>query len=380
MRRTKKESREFEVLVGLIELYLETGRPVGSQTLKEQGFEHLSSATIRNYFAELEHRGFLQQPHASGGRTPTMEAFRLYAEHVYNSEEKLTGTLSISQNLQQTIASQNVHHYLQHAADKLSELTGLTIFLSSVRFDHDFILEVKLVIVDAERVLCVLLTDFGQILTEVIPLSKKLSLFALRRIESELQWRIKGGKRPYSLNPEEEEVANYLYHEMMVRYLVRYANFSEEELYRTGFSRLLSYPEFSDPVALSAGLSLFENTAQMRLLLNDCIREGKLSYWIGSDLSAYKIAAKGCSVLAIPYSIGSTHAGAIGLLGPCRMPYKQLFGTLRDFSDVISQSLTKTLSKFKLSFRQPRTHSSALCQEALEQATHKMLVIKEPYS
>jgi len=380
MKASKKETREFQVLIGLVELYLETGRPVGSQTLKEQqGFDYLSSATIRNYFAELEQRGLLQQPHASGGRIPTTEAFRLYAEHVYEQKPQTSRTEETHACLKEIPDSRGIHHYLQHAADQLSELTGLASFLSSVRFDHDFILEIKLVAVDTERLLCVLLTEFGQILTEVVAVPKKLSLFALRRIEKELQWRIKGGVRPLTLTSEENILVDHLYNEIMVRYLVRYANFSEEDLYRTGFSRLLSYPEFSDPVALSTGLSLFENTAHMRLLLNDCIRQGDLCYWIGSDLSAYAIAAKGCSVLAIPYCIGTTKAGAIGVLGPCRIPYKQLFGTLREFSTVLSQTLTKTLSKFKLSFRQPRTHSSVLYQETIEQTTHKMLVMKEPY-
>jgi heat-inducible transcriptional repressor len=39
--QTKKPSRnerEKQVLLGLIELYLETGKPIGSNTLKEAGF------------------------------------------------------------------------------------------------------------------------------------------------------------------------------------------------------------------------------------------------------------------------------------------------------------------------------------------------------
>lgn len=363
--------------MGLVELYLETGRPVGSQTLKDHGFDGLSSATIRNYFAKLEEEGFLQQPHASGGRLPTTEAFLAYAEHCYDSHEQLVGSESVLRKLKAGWDSKEIHIYLQQAADLLSQLTGMATFFSSVRFDHDFILEIRLVAIDVDRLLCVLMTDFGQVLTEVIFVPKKLSLFALRRLERNLQWRIKGGERPTALTQEEEGLAQALYNEIMVRYLVRYSNFSEEDLYRTGFSRLLTYPEFSDPIALSTGLSLFENTTHMRLLLGDCIRQSKLCYWIGEALTPYAMTAKGCSVLAIPYSIGGAKAGAVGLLGPCRMPYKQLFGTLREFSACLTQTLTTSLSKFKLTFRQPRAHPSTLYQEVVEQATHKMLVMKE---
>ena len=63
-KRKQRAEREREVLLGLVELYLLTGKPVGSNTLKENGFENISSATIRNYFASLEKEGYLMQQHS----------------------------------------------------------------------------------------------------------------------------------------------------------------------------------------------------------------------------------------------------------------------------------------------------------------------------
>src|SRR5271167_1961788 len=79
-KKPAKDQRERLILFGLVELYLQTGKPVGSNTLRENGFETLSSATIRNYFAKLEEDGFLKQQHSSGGRIPTTFAYQLYAE------------------------------------------------------------------------------------------------------------------------------------------------------------------------------------------------------------------------------------------------------------------------------------------------------------
>ncbi|MFC2049132.1 heat-inducible transcriptional repressor HrcA [Chlamydiota bacterium] len=377
---SKKHTRAFQVLLGLVELYLESGKPIGSNTLKEHGFDHLSSATIRNYFAELEEQGFLRQPHSSGGRIPTHEALKLYAKE--NLEASSTPPPDI-EDLFQDLAHSSPRHlsrYLQTAAERLSEACQLATFMTAVRFDHDFILNIKLVGIDAERVLCVMVTDFGQILTEVLPLKQKLSSFAFKRIESYLQWRVKGNAKPHNLSLEEEAIAQAFYNEIMVRYIVRYSNFSNEDLFRTGFSQLLAYPEFSDPVALSTGLSLFENPTHMRLLLNDCVRSGALCYWIGSDLAPYTQAAQGCSVIAIPYYIGQMKAGAVGLLGPCRMPYKKMFSTLQYFSDTLSKSLTSGLLKFKLSFRQARSPSPELQpfeRAIVDQQSQKLLEIKD---
>src|SRR3989338_10379321 len=79
-KRLPKTDREQAVLLGLIELYLKTGKPIGSHTLQENGFDSLSSATIRNYFGKMEEQGYLKQQHTSGGRIPTEKAFRLYAD------------------------------------------------------------------------------------------------------------------------------------------------------------------------------------------------------------------------------------------------------------------------------------------------------------
>ena len=349
--------------MALVELFLESGKPIGSNTLKDECFPSLSSATIRNYFAKFEKMGYLKQPHSSGGRLPTELGIRLYVE------EAIKMQIPPSKNAYKLKMHQkNVHTFLQQSVEKLSEITGYATFLSAARFDHDFIQELRLVSIDDERVLCVLITDFGQILTEILP-AKRLSSFALKRIEAYLMWRIRGSSDP-KLQGEELLIAQKLYSEIVVRYMVRYSNFSEEDVFRTGFSKLLNYPEFADPVALSAGLSLFENTSNMRLLLGDCIRQNKLCYWVGSDLASYAAASE-CSVLAIPYKIGATSVGAIGLLGSSRMPYRSLFGILQLFSEEMTKVLTKSLVKFKLSFRQPRSHGKMIDQTSIKLLENK---------
>lgn len=79
-KKPAKDQREKLILFGLVDLYLQSGKPIGSNTLRENGFEALSSATIRNYFAKLEEEGLVKQQHSSGGRIPTPLAYKIYAE------------------------------------------------------------------------------------------------------------------------------------------------------------------------------------------------------------------------------------------------------------------------------------------------------------
>lgn len=362
IKKYGKQDREKKVLLGLVEYYILTGKPVGSNTLKETGFEDLSSATIRNYFARLEEEGFLSQQHASGGRIPTAAAFRFYANEYIDStqiDEETEKALNTFKNAE----TPEVVYFLQKAVEKLSSLTSTAVFLTSPRFDHDFILDIKFVALDHHRCLCIVITNFGVIQTELLQVETKLSSFAAKRIEGYFHWRLTGHDKPENLEKEEEDFAQNLYNELMVRYIVGYSNFSNEEIYRTGFSRLLAFPDFNNGMTLATSLGLFENSHTIRLLARECMKMDRLKVWIGNDLDTYSPETPNCTIIAIPYYINRKVVGSIGMLSPMRIPYKHYFATLRYFSDIISESLTKNLYKFKITFREPSDQTIYLQKE-----------------
>ena len=353
-RKPPKDQRERLVLMGLIELYLETGKPVGSNTLRENGFEALSSATIRNYFSKLEEEGLLKQQHSSGGRTPTSLAYQLYAEaHLKSPQIEEKDSKQLKKSLLKE--TRELASYLQHAAETVSEATGCAVFLSSPRFDQDFVTDVKLVAVDSHRCLCILITDFGLVHTETLYTDKRLSNFTIKRLEGYFHWKLTGLDKP-TLSPEEEELAARFYSEAMLRHLVGSTHFSHEDITKTGFSKLLAFADFNDATALAEGLGLFENREALQTLLQECSKNGNLSCWIGGAL-------QGCSAIAIPYRIHQNVVGAIAILGPHRIPYRKLFGILLAAADAISTSLTKSLYKFKISYRQPQNEPLHLLLE-----------------
>jgi heat-inducible transcriptional repressor len=73
-------SRSESILKTLIETYLVEGEPVGSRLLSQRIPGSLSSATIRNVLADLEDEGLVAQPHTSAGRVPTEQAYRYYVD------------------------------------------------------------------------------------------------------------------------------------------------------------------------------------------------------------------------------------------------------------------------------------------------------------
>lgn len=373
-KKSRKHDREHRVLLALVSHYLKTGKPVGSNTLKEAEFADLSSATLRNYFSHLEEEGYLIQQHTSGGRIPTDLAFRVFAQEYLDSTEKVNQ--EEFQHLRHN-DTREIAAYLQEAAETLSRLTQTAVFLSAPRFDQDYIVDLKLVAIDHSRCLCVIITGFGVIRTEQLHIDTKLSAFAVKRIEAYFHWRLTGHGKPENCDEDEEQLAQKIYNELMIRYIVGYSNFIDAELYRTGFSKLLSYPEFHEASALASSLALFENAHSMRSLVKECCKISRLKFWIGDDLLPYAESTPNCAVVAIPYYINYNIVGAIGLLGPTRMPYPEIFRMMRSFATCVSEALTRNVYKFKITFRQPHTGTYALQNEEYRLIDQSSLMLLE---
>jgi heat-inducible transcriptional repressor len=72
--------RKVAVLRAVVEEYVHSGEPVGSETIAERSGLGVSSATIRNELAALEELGYLTHPHTSAGRIPTDQGYRKYVD------------------------------------------------------------------------------------------------------------------------------------------------------------------------------------------------------------------------------------------------------------------------------------------------------------
>ncbi len=89
-RRARRSSgpldlRSQAILRAVIEEYVTTATPVGSQALVDRYRLGVSSATVRAILAELEAAGLLTHPHTSAGRVPTEHGYRYYVEAITDS-------------------------------------------------------------------------------------------------------------------------------------------------------------------------------------------------------------------------------------------------------------------------------------------------------
>ena len=74
------QSRRMLVLRAVVEDYIRSQEPVGSTSLTRDHDLGVSSATIRNDMSALEDEGYLEQPHTSAGRIPSIKGYRFYVD------------------------------------------------------------------------------------------------------------------------------------------------------------------------------------------------------------------------------------------------------------------------------------------------------------
>jgi heat-inducible transcriptional repressor len=80
-------ARQIQILKAIIEEYIETAEPVGSETLDKKYNLGVSPATIRNEMVRLTQTGYLKQPHTSAGRSPTPIAMKVYVNKLMKPKE-----------------------------------------------------------------------------------------------------------------------------------------------------------------------------------------------------------------------------------------------------------------------------------------------------
>ena len=360
IKRFSKEEKIEKVLFGLIELYIKEGKPIGSQMLKENGFDYLSSATIRNYFAHLENSGFLSQQHTSGGRLPTDLGYREYIENLLSmsTNSEVFDHKDLEKNFENS--SKEIASFLQKISENISEKTNLTVFLKSPHFDQDFIQSIKLVKIDIEKILCIVITDFGFIKTEVIYTDENLKEKEIKQIEDFFIYKI-GKSEKVKIDEKLKPIARHFYNELIIRHIISFNDFSKENIYQAGLSKLFLYKEFENPKIFSKILQNFENFRNFENILNETCKAGKICYFIGNDLEKnFEISIEDAAIISIPYKINQITAGSIALFGPMRIPYKDLFKILKIFSEKISEILTTTVYKFKINFKTEKTDEKIL--------------------
>lgn len=114
--------RQIQILKNVVEEYISTAEPVGSDNLDRKYSLGVSPATIRNEMAALTNLGYLRQPHTSAGRTPSPKAMKFYVNQLMQ-EKQLSVSDEVAAKQRVGDVKNDFEHLMQEATRALAQYT-----------------------------------------------------------------------------------------------------------------------------------------------------------------------------------------------------------------------------------------------------------------
>jgi heat-inducible transcriptional repressor len=331
--------REFRVLEAVIQTYIETAEPAGSQTIARRFGLGVSSATIRSTMGDLEERGYLFHPHTSAGRIPTDRAYRWYVDNLmrhappsHAQQEALRTELPSPRS--------TIEEIVRRAAQVLGVLTQELGVAVAPAFDEVVLERLDLMQVASDRLLLVFNLASGSVRTIFVEVPGAVAPDVLGRVTQTLNERLAG----HSLRDIRLSLAERLRdagdsregRQLLNIFIAEgeeiFSRASSDEEVLLGSARVLAdQPEFASNDRMRHLLEITEGRDLLRAALDTRRREG-LKVTIGGENLDPRLT--GFTLVTSSYRAGDL-SGVIGVLGPTRMPYEKIIGLVEHTSRLV---------------------------------------------
>jgi heat-inducible transcriptional repressor len=332
--------RKAIILRALVQLYIRTGEPVGSEALASSAALGVSSATIRNELAALEEMGYLTQPHTSAGRAPTDLAYRSYVD-----------MLPARPRLRDAERRAIVHFFDEALADVDEILRGTTHLLSRLTRYASLALapsQRESAIARAELVqlgtatLLLGVFDTGQVDKRLVELPAEATddeVSGLSRVMTDA-FRGKTVSAARELAAERGRRAEDPERTIMSRVGEAMKSIGEaaeaDHVFLGGASNIAAEETFNRRETLRQIYEALERESAVLGLLREAAANAPLGVMIGRENPMPEMWE--ASVVAAPFAAG-TAVGSIGVVGPLRMDYAAAISAVRAVAERLSAAV-----------------------------------------
>jgi heat-inducible transcriptional repressor len=337
--------RKQTLLQAIVDTYVRSAEPVGSEWLAAHQKLGVRSATIRNEMAELTEMGLLRQPHTSSGRVPSDRGYRYYVDRLMH-RRPLPAPHARPLREVGRFADGDVEELLRQTCRVLSSLTRYTSVASPPVTEHPRIRQVHLAKMSERQLLLVVVLDNGCLIHRFAELPQPLTPAEVERLSSALD-QLLGGAEADAVAGSVARLPGELtgYRETLSSLLgVIERSLGEEkaDLYLEGASRMLEQPEFRDAGKVEPLIRLLEARKVAFEMLQGLLSGESLTVVIGTE-NPQQVFQE-CSLVAARYGVGRSAAGWIGVVGPTRMSYDHAMPAVK----MAARSLTEAFARIGL--------------------------------
>jgi len=337
--------RSKQIFKSVVETYLETGSPSGSETIQKKGSIDLSSSSIRLILADLQKEGLLFAPHTSAGRLPTDKGIRLFVDGLLEFGRL---TKNEQENIKQQCLSKGVffQDVLDEALKMISGLSNHAGIVVAPKYQNN-IKHIEFIRLNQTQVMSIIASVTGQVENRIFDDKGYYSDSILREISNFLNSKY--------INKSIKEIKNII--QLEVKNSKDRLEVLSQNLVQKGIIELI--PNSENPYIFLHGQSslleeeiISKDLDQIRKLFDEI--ENKSSFidilentssakgvqiFIGSQNFLFKHS--GLSMVMAPYKNKDQKIiGAIGVVGPTRLNYAKIVPLVDYTSKIIGKVLS----------------------------------------
>jgi len=340
------DDRKVTILKAIIKTYLETGEPVGSRTISKYSDLKLSSATIRNEMSDLEEMGYIIQPHTSAGRIPSDKGYRFYVDQIMLDKE--SEVTEFKEMMVQKV--DKLELVLKKMAQVLAANTNYATMISGPSYHKTKLKFIQLSKMEKHKLLVVVVVEGNiikntmidiadnlsdeELLNLNILLNSSLNGLTIEDINLDVISKLKGDAGIHS------QVVDLVLNEVAVAIK---AGEEDLQIYTSGATNIFKYPELSDGDKASRLIDTLEHKEVLQEFVAEVNsgteEEAGIQVYIGDESPVQSM--KDCSVVTANYDLGGGLRGTIGIIGPKRMDYEKVLGTLRNLMNQLDTAFKK---------------------------------------
>lgn len=319
-------TRRDKLLKLIVEDFIKTAEPVGSNYLIKKYNLQVSSATIRNEMNSLEKEGLLEKTHTSSGRVPSTNGYKYYIEHLRSNkiDERIKNELN--KVLSQSVT---VEEILKESCEILSHMTNLASVVLGPSAEEEHLVSMQLIPISSNSATAIFVTDKGYVENKTFTIKIKYRTEDLKKCIEVLNDRLKGTKinelvdKLESIKPIlSNYMTDYAYlYNALLKTFYDFASNRNGTIY--GKENLLTQPEFKDNAdELKKLFGLFENPSDLEKIITEA--QSRLLINAGDVEEKYNDV----SVVSKDIAVDGEKIGKIAVIGPTRMDYSKVLNSL----------------------------------------------------
>ena len=330
------------IFKSVVDTYLKTGAPSGSETILKKAGLNLSSSSIRAILSSLQKEGLLYAPHTSAGRMPTDKGMRFFVDGLleFGRVSKADKESIKQQCITKGKSYQEVLNEASKAISGLSNYAGIVI---APKFQKK-LKHIEFIRLNKTQLMSILAYENGEVENRIIEDNGKYNSSELLQTSNYLSSKFQNKNLEQIKKLIENEIINSQSNlEVLSSKLVEQGvleikpNMKNPYIFLHGQSNLLKDDIVSKDLDQIRDLfdEIEKKTTFVNILENAGSAKG-VQIFIGSKNFLFKHS--GLSMVMAPYKNKEQEIiGAIGVVGPTRLNYSKIVPLVDYTSKIIGK-------------------------------------------